>query len=91
MLVLNPLPVVLTCVMLRVPVPLFVNCTVCELGEPTVTSPKLALPGVTVNPGCTPTPLTGITAEAPLELDTVTFPVMFSDAVGWKLMFIAAF
>ena len=50
-LVLNPLPVTLTCVIVSVPVPLFVNWIVCVLGEPTVTFPKLALEGVTVSAG----------------------------------------
>jgi hypothetical protein len=50
-LVLNPLPVTLTCEIVNVPVPLFVSFAVCELGEPTVTSPKLALEGMIVNAG----------------------------------------
>ena len=50
-LVLNPLPVTLTCVIVSVPVPLFVNLIVCVLGEPTVTVPKLALDGVMVSAG----------------------------------------
>ena len=73
------------------PVPLFVSRIVCELGEPTETLPKLALDGVTVSPGCTPTPLTGITADAPVELETVTFPVILSDAVGLKFTLMTAF
>ena len=80
--VLNPLPLALTCDIVNVPVPLFVICTVCVLGAPIVTSPKLALAGVTVKAGCTPTPFTGMTAEFPLLLETVIFPEIFSAAVG---------
>ena len=56
-----------------------------------MTFPKLALDGVTVSPGCTPTPLTGITADAPVELETVTLPVILSDAAGLKFTLITAF
>lgn len=49
--VLKPLPATLTCVTVRVPVPLLVNWKVCVAGEPTVTFPKLALEGVIVKPG----------------------------------------
>ena len=56
-----------------------------------MTFPKLALDGVTVRLGCTPTPVTGITADAPVELETVTLPVTFSDAVGLKFTLITAF
>lgn len=87
---LNPLPLALTWEMVNVPVPLFVICTVCVLGEPTVTSPKLALAGVIVSAACTPTPFTGITAEAPVVLETVIFPEMLSAAVGKKLTAMAA-
>ena len=90
-LVLKPLPVALTCVIDKVPVPLLVSWMVCELGEPMVTFPKLALVGVIVKAGWTALPLTGITADEPLELETVIFPVIFSDAVGLKLTLIAAF
>jgi len=90
-LVLKPLPAALICEIVSVPVPLLVSCTVCELGEPTVTPPKLALDGVIVNAGWMPEPLTGITAVAPLELATVMLPVMFSDAEGLKLMLRVAF
>jgi hypothetical protein len=48
---LKPLPATLTCVTVRVPVPLLVNWTVCVAGEPTLTLPKLALVGVIVRPG----------------------------------------
>ena len=88
-LVLKPLPLALTCEIVNGPVPLFVSCTICVLGDPTVTSPKLAVDGVIVNAGCTPIPFTGITAVAPLELDTVMLPEMFSEAVGWKLTLMA--
>lgn len=47
-----------------------------------MTLPKLALEGVMVNAGCTPLPVTGITALAPWELAIVIFPATFSEAVG---------
>jgi hypothetical protein len=79
---LKPVPLALTWVIESVPVPLFVSWIVCVLETPTVTLPKLALAGVIVSAGCKPVPLTAITALAPCEVDTVTFPVTFSDAVG---------
>lgn len=57
----------------------------CELGEPTVVFPKLALEGVTVKAGCTPLPLKDTTAVAPCEVVTVRFPVTFSEAEGVKV------
>ena len=55
---------------------------VCVLATPVATLPKLALAGVIVNPGCNPLPLTAITALFPCEVETVIFPVTFSDALG---------
>ena len=40
--------------------------------------------------GCSPDPLTGITAAAPCELVTVIFPVTFSEAVGLNVTLITA-
>ena len=42
---LNPVPGPASCVMLRGAPPAFVRVTVCELVWPTVTVPKLTLPG----------------------------------------------
>ena len=58
--------------------------------DPTVTFPKLALVGVIVIAGCSPDPLTGITAAAPCEVVTVIFPVTFSEAVGLNVTLITA-
>ena len=44
---LNPVPGPASCVMLRFAPPTLVRVTVCELVWPTVTVPKLTLPGVT--------------------------------------------
>lgn len=63
--VLKPLPAALTCVTDKVPVPLLLNWIACVAGDPTVTSPKLALEGTIVKPGCRPFPETEITAVAP--------------------------
>ena len=43
----NPVPGPLICVMLRLAPPAFVKVTACELVWPTVTVPKLTLPGAT--------------------------------------------
>jgi len=47
---LNPAPLTVACEMVKVPVPLFRTCRVCEFVLPVTTEPKLALAGVTVNP-----------------------------------------
>jgi hypothetical protein len=47
----KPLPVTVMWVMERAPVPLFVNCTVCEAVEPSVTSPKAIVEGALDNAG----------------------------------------
>jgi len=60
------------------------NWMVWVLEVPTVTFPKLALAGVMVRAGCRPLPLTATTALAPCELETVMFPVTFSEVVGLK-------
>ena len=44
---LNPVPGPASCVMLRFAPPAFVRVTACELVWPTVTVPKLTLPGAT--------------------------------------------
>lgn len=64
---------------------------VCVFAVPTVTFPKLALPGVTVSAAWTALPLTGRTTLLPCELVTVTFPVTVSEAVGLKATFSVAF
>ncbi len=56
-----------------------------------VTFPKLAVEGVTVRPGCTALPVTGMTALAPWLLAMVILPVMFSDALGLNDTVNAAF
>ena len=88
--VLKPLPVTLNCVMVKVPVPLFLSCSVCEFGEPIVTLPKFTLAGVTVNAACRPVPLMGITALVPCVVVTVTLPVTVSAAVGLNVRLSAA-
>ena len=53
---------------------------------PSTILPKLKLAGETVNPGCTPTPLTGIVSGEPgASLVTVTDPVTLPAAVGAKV------
>ena len=39
-----------------------------------LTEPKLKLPGATVNPACTPVPLTAAVAFTPSSLETVKLP-----------------
>ena len=46
-LTLNPVPSPENCVMLRLAPPVLVRVTVCEVVWPTVTVPKLTLPGAT--------------------------------------------
>jgi hypothetical protein len=79
---LYPLPPTLAWVIVSVPVPLLENCMVWELESPTVTFPKLAVPGVIVRAGCSPVPVTPITALAPCEVEIVMFPLTFSEAAG---------
>ena len=81
-LVVNPVPVTLNCVMVNTPVPVLLNCSVCVFGEPIVTLPKLTLAGVTVRAACTPVPLMGTTTLEPCAVVTVTFPVTVSAAFG---------
>ncbi len=76
---------------MRLPVPPFFDWINCVAGEPTITLPKLTLDGVTVMAGCTALPVTGMTVLAPWELETVMFPVIFSETVGLNDMLIEAF
>jgi hypothetical protein len=79
---LNPVPVTVACEITRFAVPLFLSCTVCEPVFPVITDPKLALPGVAVNPACTPVPVTAETAFTPSALVTETPPVTAPLVVG---------
>ncbi len=49
--ILNPVPVALSCEIVRFALPVFFSVIVCELLLPTVTLPKLTLDGVTVSCG----------------------------------------
>ena len=84
-LVLNALPVTLTCETVNAAVPVLLSWMVWESVVPTATLPKLKLDGVMLNPACTPVPVTGMTALAPCVFETVTLPLTFSLAVGSKL------
>lgn len=84
-LVLNPLPVTLTCETVNVAVPVLLSWMVWETVVPTGTLPKGKLEGVMLNAACTPVPVTGMTAFAPCVFETVTFPLTLSLAVGLKL------
>jgi hypothetical protein len=79
---LNPVPVTVACETTRLAVPVFLSCTVCELVFPVTTDPKLALPGVMLNPACTPVPTTASVATVPSLLVTVTVPLAAPLAVG---------
>ena len=70
--------------------PVFVTVKLSDLVCPSTMLPKLKLAGVTLIAGWTPLPDTEITALAPCELDTVIFPVTFSELVGLKVTFIGA-
>jgi hypothetical protein len=48
---LNPVPLTVAPEMVKVVVPVFFSCTVCEYVEPTGAFPKLTLLGVAVSPG----------------------------------------
>jgi hypothetical protein len=63
-------------------VPLFLSCTVCVPVFPVITDPKLALPGVTVNPACTPVPVTTAAALIPSAFVTETPPFTAPLVVG---------
>jgi hypothetical protein len=59
---------------------------VCVFVTPTVTFPKLTLPGTTAISGCTPVPLSEIVAgELVAVLTTVMLPVALPAAAGAKL------
>ena len=81
-LVLNALPVTLTCETVNAAVPVLLSWMVWESVVPTVTLTKLKLDGVMLNAACTPVPVTGMTALAPSVFATVTFPLTFSLLVG---------
>ena len=49
---------------------------------PDTTEPKLALDGVTLNPACTPVPVTAASAFTPSLLVTVKLPVAAPPVVG---------
>jgi hypothetical protein len=83
-LVLNSLPVTLTWETVNAPVPVSLSWMVWESLDPTVTLPKPTLDGVIVSAGCTPAPVTGMTALAPCVLVMVTFPLTLSLVVGLK-------
>jgi hypothetical protein len=89
-LLVKPLPVTLNSVTVNTPVPLLLNCIVCEFGSPTVTFPKFTLEGVMVTPACTALADTGMTALDPCELVTVTLPVTVSADFGLNAKLIAA-
>jgi hypothetical protein len=84
-LVLNALPITLTCETVNAAVPVLLSWMVWESVVPTVTLPKPKLDGVMLNAACTPVPVTGITALPPCVSETVTFPLTFSLALGSKL------
>lgn len=81
-LVLNPVPVTLNCVMVSTPVPGLISCNVWVFGEPIVTLPKLTVAGVTVSAACTPVAVMATTVLDPCEVLTVTLPVTVSAAFG---------
>jgi hypothetical protein len=83
--VLNALPVTLTCETVNAAVPVLLSRMVWESVVPIATLPKLKLAGVMLNAACTPVPVTGMTALAPCVLETVTFPLTLSVVVGLKL------
>src|SRR5271155_74181 len=65
---LNPAPVILAAVIVTLALPPFNSMTVCELLLPTVTFPRLALPGFAESSGCggaVPVPLMGIARGEP--------------------------
>jgi hypothetical protein len=90
-LVLKPLPVTFTWDIVKTAVPELVTLRVCEFEEPTETLPKLTVEGVKLNAGWMPLPLTGITALAPCELETVTLPLTLSELVGLNVKVNTAF
>jgi hypothetical protein len=55
--ILNPVPVALSCEIVRLALPVFFSVITCELVLPTVMLPKLTLDGVTVSCGCAPVAL----------------------------------
>jgi hypothetical protein len=76
----------LNCEIVSDAVPEFVAVNVCDLVCPSTTLPKLKLAGLTVNPACTPVPLTGIASGDPGALVvTVTVPAAAPTAVGAKV------
>jgi hypothetical protein len=82
---LNPVPGPDACVMFRLAVPGLLSVTVCEFVCPTVTLPKLMLPGTTEIAGWTPTPLSAIAGtEFVALLTTVALPVAVPVVVGSK-------
>jgi hypothetical protein len=81
----NPVPGPAVCVMFKLAVPGLLSVTVCELVCPTVTFPKLTLPGTTEIAGWTPTPLSAIAGtEFVALLTTEALPVAVPVAVGSK-------
>jgi len=79
---LNPVPVTVACEIVKLDVPLFLTCIVCEFVFPDTTEPKLALDGVRLNPGCTPVPVTAASAFTPWLFVTVKLPVAAPLVVG---------
>jgi hypothetical protein len=80
----NPVPGPAACVMFRLAVPGLLIVTVCEFVWPTVTLPKLTLPGTTEIDGWTPTPFKAIDTEFVALLTTEALPVALPVAVGSK-------
>jgi len=78
----KPAPVTVACETVKLDVPLFLICTVCEFVFPVTTEPKLADVGVRLNPGCTCVPVTAATAFTPSLFVTVTLPVVAPAVVG---------
>jgi hypothetical protein len=78
----KPAPVTVACETVKLDVPLFLICTVCEFVFPVTTEPKLADVGVRLNPGCTWVPVTAATAFTPSLLVTVTLPAVAPAVVG---------
>jgi hypothetical protein len=78
----KPTPVTVACETVKLEVPLFLICTVCEFVFPVTTEPKLADVGVRLNPGCTCVPVTAATAFTPSLLVTVTLPAVAPAVVG---------
>jgi hypothetical protein len=81
-LTLNPAPVTVACEIVKLAVPLFLTCMVCEVGLPDTTETKLALDGVTLKPACTPVPVTAASAFTPWLFVTVRLPVEAPLVVG---------